>query len=219
MNVTQHLKWGKKLRQVFLESPAAAWLSQMDPKLHTTKTTGRKLLHNPGYVFIKAALHTHKGTEDQGHVEESDPDPAAPRPIPGDRSAQETLVSRNKKEPEAQWQVGDPKLGTQSNGAPAPALPRATQHSPEPQGPGVTVTLSQEQLPGSPHTAQGHSGAAPDLPREESRGEKPKAEQGRDQVLCGAPRVGSRAECACLAMPDAHQCSLACFIIQFCFSG
>lgn len=33
----------------------------------------------------------------------------------------------------------------------------------------MTVTLSQEQLPGSPHSALGHFGAAPDLPREESR--------------------------------------------------
>lgn len=67
--------------------------------------------------------------------------------------------------------MGDPKLGTQRNGAPAPAPPRATQHSPEPQGLVVTITLSQEQLPGSPHIAQWHFGAAPDLPDlEESRG-------------------------------------------------
>lgn len=87
---------------------------------------------------------------------------------------------------EAQWQVGDPKLGTQSNGALTPAPPRATQYSPEPQGLGVTVTLSQEQLPGSPHTAQGHSGAAPDLPWEESRGGETK----------GSKREGSSALCS-----------------------
>lgn len=100
--------------------------------------------------------------------------------------------------------MGDPKLGTQIKGAAAPAPPRATQHSLEPRGLGVTVTLNQEQFPGSPHTAQGHLGAAPG---EETKG-----------VLCAVARVGSRAECACLAMPDGHQCSLACFIIQF-FSG
>lgn len=93
------------------------------------------------------------------------PGPSQETDRPGKHSSPGTQRSQ-----EAQWQVGDPKLGTQSNGAPAPAPPRAAQYSPEPQGPGVTATLSQEQLPGSPHTAQGHSGAAPDLPREGSRG-------------------------------------------------
>lgn len=71
-------------------------------------------------MFLQtAALHTHKGTEDQGHVEESAPDPAAPG------SSQETDQPRKHS-----LQVEDLKLGTQRNGAPAPAPPRATQHSP-----------------------------------------------------------------------------------------
>lgn len=94
-------------------------------------------------------------------------------------------------------------------------------HPAQPWAPGlgVTVTLSQEQLPASPHTAQGHLGLHLPYHGSKAEGEKPKAEKGRDRVLCGVPRVGSRAECACLAMPDAHQCSLACFIITFYFSG
>lgn len=48
--------------------------------------------------------------------------------------------------------------------------PSPSQGHPEPQGPGATVILSQEQLPGLPPIAQGHSGAAPDLPGAEGRG-------------------------------------------------
>lgn len=107
-----------------------------------------------GFCY-KKLLYTHaqRSTEEPLQVGKSEhdltqlfPGPSQERDQPRKGSPPQTQRSK-----EAQWQVGEPKLRTQRNGALTPAPPRAAQ------GPGVTpIMVSQkERLSGSPYRLKG----------------------------------------------------------------
>lgn len=145
------------------------------------------LLDNQSYVFTKScSAHTqrNRASRARGGI---CPWPSCSRLIPGDRSAQETLIAG-----------GGLKLGTQRNGAPAPAPPRATQHSPRGRvwlSPWVrSSSLTHLTL------LWGILGLHLIYNKRKAEGEKPKAEKGRGpsalwSTLGGKLGLSGHAQC------------------------
>lgn len=169
----------------------------MDATLHTTKTTGRKRLDNQGYVFTKScSAHTQR-TEDQRHLEQSAPAPAAPRPIPGDRSAQETLIARNTKEPGGTMAGGGPEIRDSEKWSSHPSPSQG--HPAQPRAPGAGCDCHPESG-AAPWLTSHCSGAFWGCTLEESRGGETKGRK-REGSKCLVEYLGWEAGLSVLAWP------------------